>query len=113
MADPVQDGPAMNALIHKAVRRDLEGFAAESHTEPVTVAAEQGIVGLLAYAGLLVVSFGALLSATGLELRRRARGTALAATLLAVYTLMFVHSLGYAAFLIAGAALLPAPRPSG
>ncbi len=28
-----------------------EGFAAESHTEPVTVAAEQGIVGLLAYAG--------------------------------------------------------------
>lgn len=28
MADPVQDGPAMNALIHKAVRRDLEGFAA-------------------------------------------------------------------------------------
>ncbi|HEX2388576.1 MAG TPA: O-antigen ligase family protein [Solirubrobacterales bacterium] len=100
-----------------------EGFAAESHTEPVTVAAEQGIVGLLAYAGLLVVSFGALLSATGLELRKRARGTALAATLLAVYALMFVHSLGYAAFLIdpitwavlaiAGAALLPAPRPSG
>ena len=28
MADAVQDGPAMNALIHKAVRRDLDGFAA-------------------------------------------------------------------------------------
>ncbi len=28
MADPVQDGPAMNALIHKAVRRDLDGFSA-------------------------------------------------------------------------------------
>ena len=27
MADPVQDGPAMNALIHKAVRRDLNGFS--------------------------------------------------------------------------------------
>ena len=27
MADPVHDGPAMNALIHKAVRRDLEGFS--------------------------------------------------------------------------------------
>ena len=27
MADPVKDGPAMNALIHKAVRRDLKGFS--------------------------------------------------------------------------------------
>lgn len=97
-----------------------EGFAAESHTEPVTVAAEQGAIGLVAYAALLVVTFAALLSATGLELRRRARGPALAATLLAIYALMVVHSLGYAAFLIdpitwavlaiAGAALVRAPR---
>ena len=28
MADSVHDGPAMNALIHKAVRRDLAGFSA-------------------------------------------------------------------------------------
>jgi hypothetical protein len=28
MANAVQDGPAMNALIHKAVRRDLAGFSA-------------------------------------------------------------------------------------
>ena len=100
-----------------------EGFAAESHTEPVTVAAEQGAIGVIAYLTLLVVSFGALLSATGLELRRRARGPALAATLLAIYALMFVHSLGYAAFLIdpitwavlaiAGAALVRAPRRPG
>ncbi len=27
MANAVQDGPAMNALIHKAVRRDLDGFS--------------------------------------------------------------------------------------
>ncbi|MET0863160.1 MAG: hemerythrin domain-containing protein [Nakamurella sp.] len=27
MSDAVQDGPAMNALIHKAVRRDLDGFS--------------------------------------------------------------------------------------
>jgi O-antigen ligase len=100
-----------------------EGFAAESHTEPVTVAAEQGAIGLIAYAGFLVVTFGALLSATGLAIAGRARGTVLAATLLAIYALMFVHSLGYAAFLIdpitwavlaiAGAALVRAPRPSG
>jgi len=97
-----------------------EGFAAESHTEPVTVVAEQGAIGLLAYAALLVVTFGALLSASGLELRRRTRGPALAAALLAIYALMVVHSLGYAAFLIdpitwavlaiAGAALVRAPR---
>ncbi len=49
-----------------------EGFAAESHTEPVTIAAEQGAIGLLAYAGLLVVSFAALLSATGLDADRAA-----------------------------------------
>ena len=100
-----------------------EGFAAESHTEPVTVAAEQGAIGLVTYAAFLVVTFGALLSATGLALGGRARGTALAATLLAIYALMFVHSLGYAAFLIdpitwavlaiAGAALVRVPRPSG
>jgi hypothetical protein len=77
-----------------------EGFAAESHTEPVTVAAEQGIVGFAAYLAFVVVSLGALLSATGLSLRERARGTPLAATLLAIYVLMLVHSLGYAAFFI-------------
>lgn len=27
MTDAIQDGPAMNALIHKAVRRDLDGFS--------------------------------------------------------------------------------------
>jgi hypothetical protein len=100
-----------------------EGFAAESHTEPVTVAAEQGAIGLLAYVALLAVTVGALLGATGLELRRRARGPALAATLLAVYALMLVHSLGYAAFLtdpitwtvlaIAVAALRRAPPAAG
>ena len=38
--------------------------------------------------------------ATGLSLRERARGTPLAAVLLAIYVLMLVHSLGYAAFFI-------------
>jgi O-Antigen ligase len=77
-----------------------EGFAAESHTEPVTVAAEQGLLGLAAFATFLVVTVGALLQAAGVSLRERARGTPLAATLLAIYVLMLVHSLGYAAFLI-------------
>jgi len=95
-----------------------EGFAAESHTEPVTVAAEQGIVGVLAYAAFLIVTIGALLGATGLHWRRRATGPPLAAVLLAIYALMVVHSLGYAAFFtdpvtwvvlaVAAAALSPA-----
>jgi len=99
-----------------------EGFAAESHTEPVTVAAEQGIVGLAAYLGFLVVTIGALLSAAGLTLRDGARGTPLAATLLAIYAVMLVHSLGYAAFFIdpitwvvlaiAATALVRAPVPA-
>jgi len=76
-----------------------EGIALESHTEPITVLAEQGAIGVVAYAALLVVTIGGLLSAAGLALRSRARGTPLACALLAVYAVMIVHSLGYAAFL--------------
>lgn len=96
------------------------GIAVESHTEPVTVAAEQGAVGLLAYAALLAVTVGGLLAAAGLRLRGAASGSPLAAALLAVYAAMVVHSLGYAAFLtdpitwtvlaLATAALVPAGR---
>ncbi len=96
-----------------------EGFAVESHTEPVTVLAEQGAVGFLAYAALLAVTIGALLTAAAPALRTRARGTPLAGALLAIYAVMLVHSLGYAAFFtdpiawavlgIAAAALRPAP----
>jgi len=103
------------------------GIAVESHTEPVTVAAEQGAVGLLAYAALLVVTVGGLLSAAGLRLRGPAIGAPMAAALLAVYAVMVVHSIGYAAFLtdpitwavlaVAMAALAPAtrrpPTPTG
>ena len=76
-----------------------EGFAVESHTEPVTVFAEQGALGLLAYAALLVVTVGGLLQATAPRLIAPARGSPVAAALLAVYAAMIVHSFGYAAFL--------------
>lgn len=75
------------------------GIAVESHTEPVTVAAEQGAIGLAAYAGLLAATIGGLLGAAGLRLRGPASGSPLAAALLAIYAAMIVHSLGYAAFL--------------
>jgi O-antigen ligase len=96
-----------------------EDIAVVSHTEPVTVLAEQGAIGLIAYVTLLVVTFGGLVLAAAPAFRERARGTPLAAALLATYVVMLVHSLGYAAFLtdpitwallaMAAAALVPAP----
>ncbi len=81
--------------------------------------AESGLVGLAAYLVLIVVTAVGLIGAAGPALRERARGTPLAAALLAIYALMVVHSLGYAAFLtdpitwallaIAATALAPAP----
>ena len=97
------------------------GIALESHTEPITVLAEQGAVGFAAYAILLAVTIGGLLAATGLTMRGRARGAPLACALLAVYAVMVIHSLGYAAFLtdpitwavlaLAAGALAPAAIP--
>ena len=96
------------------------GVAVESHTEPVTVLAEQGAIGFVAYAALLAVTVGGLLAATGLRLREPAAGSPLAAGLLAIYAVMVVHSLGYAAFLsdpitwavlaLASATLVPVAR---
>ncbi|UJA18767.1 hypothetical protein HJD18_00150 [Thermoleophilia bacterium SCSIO 60948] len=63
-----------------------------SHAEPITVAAEQGAVGLMVYAALLVASIAAVWRA-GL---RSGAGAAVAAA----YAAILVHSMGYAGFLI-------------
>ena len=63
-----------------------------SHSEPVTVAAEQGVVGLLVYAAFLITAMIALID--------RARGSLLRATVAACFVAVFVHSLGYAGFAI-------------
>ena len=76
-----------------------EGFAAESHTTPITIIAEQGIVGLVAYLALLAATIGGLVLALGPRLAKPARGSPLAAGLTAIYAVLLVHSLGYAAFL--------------
>jgi putative inorganic carbon (HCO3(-)) transporter len=62
-----------------------------SHTTPLTVAAELGIIGLLAYAALLAGATRLLFLLTGLN---RALGLGAAAVFLA----LFVHSLFYAGF---------------
>ena len=62
-----------------------------SHTTPVTVAAEQGVIGLAIYAALLVIALQALL--------RHARGSVARAALGAAFAALVVHTMVYAAFL--------------
>lgn len=86
-----------------------------SHTEPVTVAAEQGLIGLAAYAALLVVALWTM--CTGLSAQPIAR-----AAVLATFVALLVHTMAYAGFyedpiawalLAAGASLAAVPvRPS-
>jgi len=86
--------------------------ATASHTTPITVAAEQGLVGLLAY--LLIV--GAALS----RLFKGFQGDPTVAVLAAGFTALLVHTLSYAAFLedpsawvlLAVATAVIASRPS-
>jgi O-antigen ligase len=85
-----------------------------SHTIPVTVAAEQGLVGLLVYVALLVVALRQLLhGATGDPYR---------AVVAAAFVALVVHTWAYAAFLedplawallAVGTALARPRRPDG
>jgi O-antigen ligase len=88
-----------------------------SHTEPVTVAAEQGLIGLVAYAALIIVALGTL--GSGLWAARPAgpvadlvppplpgrspksappAGQAARAAVLAAFVALLVHTLAYAGF---------------
>jgi len=96
----------------RAYREEREGNQEEavsaSHTMPITIGAEQGLIGLAAYAALLAASFWALFgSPSGAASRgppspdgtvtgtfRPAR-----AALAAMYCALVVHTFAYAAFL--------------
>ena len=67
----------------------LQNFV--SHTTPLTVAAELGIVGFVLYVGILA---GAARSLAAVRRRHQALGLSLAAVFLA----LFVHSLAYSGF---------------
>jgi putative inorganic carbon (HCO3(-)) transporter len=83
-----------------------------SHTEPITVAAEQGIVGLIAYIALIAVALWTMLGAAG-----RTAGAAV----LAAFIALLAHSMAYAGFfedpitwvLLALAASLATARRAG
>ncbi|HEU4945031.1 MAG TPA: O-antigen ligase family protein [Solirubrobacterales bacterium] len=65
-----------------------------SHTEPITVAAEQGLLGLAAYLALIVTALWTM--ATNL---RPARHTPIArAAVLATFVALLVHTMAYAGF---------------
>ena len=64
-----------------------------SHTEPITVAAEQGVVGLLPYAAVLILA-GVVM------LRPWPRDNAARAGIAACFVALLIHSLGYAGFAI-------------
>ncbi len=61
-----------------------------SHTEPVTVAAEQGAIGLVVYVALVVIALFVLLGGAGGSVATTAVG--------ACFVAIVVHSLGYADF---------------
>jgi O-antigen ligase len=75
----------------KQRKTSSERAASASHTIPVTVAAEQGVVGLALYLVLLVLAF--------LTLLRGARGDPLRAAVAASFAAIVLHTFLYAAFL--------------
>ncbi|HEU5143536.1 MAG TPA: O-antigen ligase family protein, partial [Solirubrobacterales bacterium] len=99
---------------------------AVSHTQPVTVAAEQGLIGLTAYLALLIVAVWTLATGLRASLSRPIHspatgpaGLALGrAAVLAAFTALLVHTMAYAGFfedpiawvlLAVGASLAAAP----
>jgi O-antigen ligase len=72
-------------------REDKDLPVTESHTEPVTVAAEQGLIGLVAYLLLILVALQTL--SKGIW-----TGGAARAAVLAAFVALLVHTLSYAGF---------------
>jgi O-antigen ligase len=96
--------------------------AAVSHTIPLTVAAEQGALGVISYLVLLWAAAVVLLTGLRRALREHPDTPTVArAAVAAAFCALVVHTLAYAAYLedpltwtllALGAALLAAPRPS-
>jgi O-antigen ligase len=80
-----------------------EQVAAASHTIPLTVAAEQGVIGLAAYLALVAIALALLFSGLRAALARDPRWPGVAAVtraaLAAAYCALLLHTLVYAAFL--------------
>jgi hypothetical protein len=74
--------------------------ATVSHTIPLTVAAEQGVIGVLAYLALLWAAAVVLLRGLHAQLAARADTHAIArAAVAGAFCALVVHTLAYAAYL--------------
>lgn len=82
---------AFSRAYRRAEKGSAEKAVSASHTIPVTVAAEQGLPGLLLYIALLVASFGMLL--------RGVRGDPVRAAVAAAFAGLVLHTWSYASFL--------------
>jgi hypothetical protein len=84
----------------KRERVHSEKSAAASHTIPVTVAAEQGAIGLASYVWLLICAFGLLFGGLWRAVRAGPPGEGVGrAAMAAAYAGLVLHTLVYAAFL--------------
>jgi putative inorganic carbon (hco3(-)) transporter len=101
-------------------REDKDLPVTESHTEPVTVAAEQGLIGLVAYLGLIGIALWTLLSGIPTGPAAARAGPARPAVV-AAFVALLVHTLSYAGFfddpitwvlLAVGASLAHAQAPA-
>ncbi len=89
---PVQGyGSGSFQRAYKEHRADQDVPVSESHTEPVTVAAEQGLIGLVVYLLLVLVALQTL--SRGIW-----SGGAARAAILAAFVALLVHTLSYAGF---------------
>jgi putative inorganic carbon (hco3(-)) transporter len=95
--DLVQDKPIAgwgSGSFGRAFYEEIEqARTTVSHSEPITVAAEQGAIGLIVYAGLLGTALMTLLT------RRTGRSLARTATA-ACFVALMIHSFGYTGFTI-------------
>jgi O-antigen ligase len=86
-----QGSGGFSKAYRKAEKGSAERAVSASHTIPVTVAAEQGVVGLGLYLALLVVALTMLFA--------RTHGDPVRGVVAAAFTALVVHSFTYAAFL--------------
>jgi putative inorganic carbon (HCO3(-)) transporter len=92
---PVQGyGSGSFQAAYRDHRENKDAPVTVSHTEPVTVAAEQGLIGLIAYIGLIVVALGTL----GRGMFSAPAGPAARAAILAAFVALLAHTLAYAGF---------------
>lgn len=94
---PVQGyGSGSFQAAYREHRKNKDLPVTVSHTEPVTVAAEQGLIGLALYIALIVVALGTL--GKGMWHSPLLERVAARAAVLAAFVALLVHTLSYAGF---------------